>query len=69
MHETGATLGAEDEWSLEDVRDPRKVELLKRDGQLIGSCARHYYDLFQLAGRPKMVAMLQWLQSPELRPH
>ena len=39
-----------------------KVELLKRDGQAIGSYARHYYDLFQLAAQPEVIAMLH---SPE----
>ena len=36
-----------------------KVELLKRDGRPIGSYARHYYDLFQLAAQPEVVAMLR----------
>jgi hypothetical protein len=36
-----------------------KVELLKRDGRRIGPYARHYYDLYQLAQRPEVVAMLQ----------
>jgi hypothetical protein len=36
-----------------------KIELLKRDGQPIGSYARHYYDLYQLAARPEVRAMLQ----------
>lgn len=36
-----------------------KVELLKRDGQPLGSYARHYYDLFQLAAQPEVVAMLR----------
>jgi hypothetical protein len=35
-----------------------KVELLKRDGQALGSYARHYYDLFQLAAQPEVIAML-----------
>jgi hypothetical protein len=35
-----------------------KVELLKRDGQALGTYARHYYDLFQLAAQPEVVAML-----------
>jgi hypothetical protein len=38
-----------------------KVELLKR-GQPLGSYARHYYDLFQLASQP---AVLEMLGSPE----
>jgi len=36
-----------------------KVELLKRDGQPIGSYARHYYDLYQLAAQPEVGAMLR----------
>jgi hypothetical protein len=36
-----------------------KVELLKRDRQPLGSYARHYYDLFQLAARDEVIAMLK----------
>ena len=36
-----------------------KVELLKRDGRPIGSYARHYYDLHQLAAHADVVAMLK----------
>ena len=39
-----------------------KVELLKREGQPLGAYARHYYDLFQLAPQPEVIAMLK---SPE----
>ena len=39
-----------------------KVELLERDRRPLGSYARHYYDLHQLAGQPEVVAMLR---SPE----
>lgn len=35
-----------------------KVELLKRDARPLGSYARHYYDLFQLAAQPEVAAML-----------
>jgi hypothetical protein len=35
-----------------------KVELLKRDGRPVGSYARHYYDLTQLARQPDVTAML-----------
>jgi hypothetical protein len=35
-----------------------KVELYKRDQRPIGSYARHYYDLYELAGRPEVTAML-----------
>jgi Nucleotidyl transferase AbiEii toxin, Type IV TA system len=37
----------------------KKVEFYKRDGDDIGPHARHYYDLFQLAGRNEVIAMLQ----------
>ncbi len=36
-----------------------KVELFKRDEQPLGSYARHYYDLFQLAAQVEVIAMLQ----------
>jgi Nucleotidyl transferase AbiEii toxin, Type IV TA system len=36
-----------------------KVELLKRDNQPLGSYARHYYDLFQLAAQAEVLAMLE----------
>lgn len=36
-----------------------KVELLKRDGQPLGSYARHYYDMFQLATQEEVIAMLK----------
>jgi len=36
-----------------------KVELLKRDGQPLGTYARHYYDLFQLAAEQQVTAMLK----------
>lgn len=39
-----------------------KVELLKRDGTPLGSYARHYYDLVQLAAQEDVLAMLK---SPE----
>lgn len=35
-----------------------KVEILKRDGRPLGTCARHYYDLVQLAVQPEVTAML-----------
>ena len=35
-----------------------KVVLLKRDRQPLGSYARHYYDLFQLAAQGEVMAML-----------
>lgn len=36
-----------------------KVEILKRDGRQLGTYARHYYDLFQLAGQQDVVNMLK----------
>jgi hypothetical protein len=36
-----------------------KVELLKAKGQPLGTYARHYYDLFQLAAQPEVLAMLK----------
>ena len=71
LSETGASLGADDE-GLFEMRllhfrrtfvekmfaIHSKVELLKRDGTPLGTYARHYYDLFQLAARPEVLAML-----------
>lgn len=72
LQETGMSLGADDESSfpfrLLHFRRTfveklfaihGKVELLKRDGTAIGSYARHYYDLSQLAESPEVLAMLQ----------
>ena len=39
-----------------------KVARLQADGTPIGKYARHYYDLYQLAGQPEVLTMLQ---SPE----
>jgi hypothetical protein len=36
-----------------------KVEILKRDGRPLGTYARHYYDLFQLAAQEDVIAMLK----------
>lgn len=36
-----------------------KIELMKRDKQPLGGYARHYYDLFQLAAQPEVLAMLR----------
>jgi hypothetical protein len=71
LHETGQSLGAEDEgaFSMRLLHFRRtfveklfaihsKVELLKREGRPIGAYARHYYDLFQLAARAEVIAML-----------
>ena len=80
LRETGATLHTEDEgpFPLRLLHFRRtfveklfaihgKVELLKRDGRRLGSYARHYYDLFQLAGRPEVVAMLQSAEYEQIR--
>jgi predicted nucleotidyltransferase component of viral defense system len=71
LSETGVSLGAEDEvpFAMRLLHFRRtfvekmfaihsKVELLKRDGTPLGTYARHYYDLFQLAARPEVLAML-----------
>lgn len=71
LHETGQSLGAEDEsaFSMRLLHFRRtfveklfaihsKVELLKREGRPIGTYARHYYDLFQLAAEAEVRAML-----------
>jgi Nucleotidyl transferase AbiEii toxin, Type IV TA system len=70
--QTGASLGATDEsrFSMRLLHFRRtfvekmfaihsKVELLKREGRPLGGYARHYYDLFQLAAQPEVVAMLK----------
>lgn len=75
LKETGQSLGAEDEgaFTMRLLHFRRtfveklftihaKVEILKRDGRPIGPYARHYYDLYQLAGEPEVRAMLE---SPE----
>lgn len=36
-----------------------KIELMKREKQPLGGYARHYYDLFQLAGQDEVLAMLR----------
>jgi hypothetical protein len=72
LEEKGLSLGAQDEarFPLRLLHFRRtfvekmfaihsKVELLKRDRQPIGSYARHYYDLFQLASQPDVAAMLR----------
>jgi hypothetical protein len=72
LRERGVSLGAEDEssFSLRLLHFRRtfvekmfaihsKVELLKRDRQPLGTYARHYYDLFQLAAREEVIAMLE----------
>jgi hypothetical protein len=72
LKETGISVGAEDEggFTLRLLHFRRtfvekmfaihsKVQLFKRDKQPLGSYARHYYDLFQLAKQPEVEAMLR----------
>lgn len=72
LADTRATLGAENEapFTMRLLHFRRtfveklfaihkKVELFKRDGVPVGPHARHYYDLFQLAGREEVAAMLR----------
>jgi hypothetical protein len=72
LSETGVSLGAEDEqgFPMRLLHFRRtfvekmfaihaKVELLKREGQPLGTYARHYYDLFQLAPQPEVLTMLR----------
>jgi hypothetical protein len=44
-----------------------KVELLKRDRQPLGTYARHYYDLSQLAAEPEVIAMLNSAEYAEIK--
>ncbi len=80
LQETGVSLGADDEGSF---RLPllhfrrtfvekmfaihSKVQLLKRDGQPLGTYARHYYDLFQLAAQAEVVAMLNSAEYADIK--
>lgn len=72
LQETGASLGAEDEGPFEMrllhfrrtfvekmFAIHAKVEAWKQGGKEIGAYARHYYDLFCLAERPEVQAMLR----------
>ena len=80
LSETGVSLGAEDEppFEMRLLHFRRtfvekmfaihsKVELLKRDGLPLGTYARHYYDLFQLATRPEVVAMLKSTEYEQIK--
>ncbi len=71
LQEIGPSLGAEDEGPFEMrllhfrrtfveklFTIHAKVELLKGEGREIGTYARHYYDLYCLADRPEVLAML-----------
>lgn len=44
-----------------------KVESMKRNGQPLGSYARHYYDLFQLAAQPEVTEMLKSAEYDEIK--
>ena len=72
LAETGRTLGADDEapFPMRLLHFRRtfveklfaihsKVEITKGGGTTLGSHARHYYDLYQLAGTREVLAMLQ----------
>src|SRR5207247_7329044 len=72
LEETHTSLGADDEGrfplSLLNFRRTfvekmfaihGKVEILKRDKTPLGTYARHYYDLFQLAAKAEVIAMLK----------
>jgi hypothetical protein len=72
LQERSLTLGAEDEgpFAMRLLHFRRtfvekmfaihgKVQLFKRDGQPLGTYARHYYDLFQLAAQPEVITMLK----------
>lgn len=72
LRETSVSLGADDEgaFPMRLLHFRRtfvekmfaihgKVELMKRDGRPLGSYARHYCDLFQLAGQPEVLEMLR----------
>lgn len=79
LEETGASLKCEDEgrFTMRLLHFRRtfvekmfaihgKVELLKK-GQPLGTYARHYYDLFRLAGQPDVMAMLNSTEYDALK--
>lgn len=72
LQESGVSLGVDDEGPFEMrllhfrrtfvekmFAIHAKVEAFKQTGNPIGGCARHYYDLFCLAERPEVLAMLR----------
>jgi hypothetical protein len=80
QHETGTSLGAEDEgpFNMRLLHLRRtfvekmfainaKVEAFKKEGKEIGGYARHYYDLFCLAERPEVLAMLRSDEYTEIK--
>ncbi len=44
-----------------------KVELMKRGGKPLGSYARHYYDLSELAVEPEVIAMLKSAEYGDIK--
>ncbi len=80
LEETGGTLGAEDEtpFAMRLLHFRRtfveklfaihaKVQLLRREGRPLGTYARHYYDLHQLAGQTEVRDMLATPEYAEIR--
>lgn len=80
LRDRGMSLGADDEgpFSMRLLHFRRtfvekmfaihgKVELMKRNGQPLGSYARHYYDLFQLAAQPEIIGMLKSDEYAEIK--
>jgi hypothetical protein len=72
LRDTGVSLGCEDEQPFEMIllhfrrtfveklfAIHAKVEIVKRTGEQLGAYARHYYDLYCLAERPEVLAMLR----------
>ena len=77
---SGTTLGAEDEGGFEMrllhfrrtivekmFAIHAKVEAFKRTRLPIGAYARHYYDIFMLAERPEVLAMLRSEEYPAIK--
>jgi hypothetical protein len=80
LRESGLSLGADDEttFTMKLLHFRRtfveklftihgKVERFKRDGTGIGTYARHYYDLFQLADLPEVLAMLKSAEYGDIK--
>jgi hypothetical protein len=80
LHETGISLGAEDEGTFEMrllhfrrtfveklFAIHSKVEKFKQTGIGIGGYARHYYDLFCLAQRHEVLKMLRSSEYEEIK--
>lgn len=80
LQEAGVSLGADDEkpFSMQLLHFRRtfvekmfaihkRVELFKKNGLPIGSYARHYYDLSQLAQREEVISMLKSGEYAEIK--